>query len=137
MDRHDWDDLDRVFHAAAPQAPSELRQRLLRRAAVERRSRRLLAALAGDLIALLCLSVLAMIIARALAGGGTGELLLLAIEDREVVRAGFREYLTAVMAALPWPWIALLALDVLLMIWLTRYLARATELPSLSGGRES
>jgi hypothetical protein len=137
MDRQDWDDLDRAFHVTSPQAPSELGQRLLRRAAVERRSLRLLAALAGDLVALLCLSVLSMLVARALTGGGTGELLLLVIQDREVVRAGFREYLTAVMSALPWRWVALLALDVLLMIWLTRYLARATELPPRSEGRES
>ncbi|MBI2761898.1 MAG: hypothetical protein HYX51_10800 [Chloroflexi bacterium] len=136
MDRPEWDEVDRALHAAAPPPPSELGQRLLRRAAVERRARRLLAALLGDLAALLCLSVLSMLVARALTGGGTGELLLLAIEDREVVRAGFREYLTAVMAALPWPWIALLALDVLLMIRLTRYLARATELPARSEGRE-
>ncbi len=121
------DDLDRLLTGAAS-APHGLEMRVARRLAVARRSGRLLLALIGYALALPALAVLALLTGRAAAHSGARDLILLAIEDRALVRAYPGEYLNALVQAVPWALVCALAVDLLVVIVLNRYLLHATDL---------
>ncbi len=126
MHRPDADDLDRLTAWNAP-PPADLGGRVLRRLAVARHAGRLALALAAYALCLLALGLLAVAAGRQAAAAGAVDLVALAVQDRSLVQAYPGEFGRALVAALPWTLLAALALDLLALAGLTRYLLRATE----------
>ncbi len=136
MAHHDPDDLDRLLLETTPQPPADLPARVLRRAALERRRGRLLAALAADAVALCMLAILAVLLGRAVAGSGLGELLALAAQDHALLRDHAADMASAVALAAPWPHVLAVTADLLVVTLLTGYLLRAASPAPPAGEHE-
>ncbi len=121
----DSDELDVLVRGAAPVPPRGLAPCVLRRAAFEQHRGRWVALLILDAAAVLMLGLLVAGLARAVVAGDAGELLRLGIQDQGLVRAYPAAYLQALVVALPWPRLALLTLDALTVVLLSRRLLRA------------
>jgi hypothetical protein len=121
------DDLDRLLSRSVPAPPAGLQARVVRRSAVAARAGRLTLALAGYLVSLGLLVVLAAHIGRAVTAGGARDLITLAVQDRSLVLDYPWEYTLAVVQALPWPSLAALAATLVALRVLIRYLLSATD----------
>jgi hypothetical protein len=125
MAHHDPDDLDRLLLETTPRPPADLPARVLRRAALERRRGRLIAALTADAIALFMLAILAALLGRATADSGLGDLLALVVQDRALLRDHAADMVWAIALTAPWPHVLAITADLLLVTLLTGYLLRA------------
>ncbi|MER3421574.1 MAG: hypothetical protein C4290_14085 [Chloroflexota bacterium] len=136
MAYHDPDDLDRLLLETTPRPPADLPTRVLRRAALERRRGRLIAALALDTTAILTLAILAALLGRAAAGSGLAELLALAMQDHALLREHPAEMAWALALAAPWPHVLAITADLLVITLLTGYLLRAASPAPPTGERQ-
>ncbi len=133
MAHHDHDELDRLL-AETPPLPPDLAGRVLRRAALERRRGRLIAALALDAVALVALAILATLLGRTAASDGLAELVALAAQDHALLRDHAADLAWAIALAAPWPHVLAVAVDLLVIALLTGYLLRAAPTPPRARG---
>jgi hypothetical protein len=135
MDIPQHDGLDDLLRRTAPPLPPELMPRTHRRLAVARRSRRLALALALQTAALLGLAVLAVQLGRALDAGGSRDLIGFALRNHWLLTDDPAWFGAALLGALPWPHLCLLATDLLVLTFAARYLLHATDPPARKGKR--
>lgn len=119
------DDLDHLLSDPLT-PPPDLAPRILRRAGIVRRSRRLWFALASELAALAVLAALALLLGRALVSGDSGALLTFVLNDLSAVRGQPDVFVVALADAIPWRLVFALAVDLLAVVLLTGYLLRAS-----------
>lgn len=122
----DDDEIDRLFALAAAPPPGDVGSRALARLRAVRGARRLTLIALVDGAALLVLAALAFLLGAALGEGDLPALVELALEDRALVIESRWDLAVAFLRSVPWPYVAAIVLDALLLHWLTSRLLRAT-----------